>query len=137
MVRPAPPRRPSQAAHASCPSNSASEPHCATAVVIWQHGKYYFHNNGSLTIDPSPFVADGRVQVQNPCAATTEVLTYYAQFELYNSWTITIDVHHAAFMLQLYRFDGSLFPRYGGLRLLLYVDGWLTPPSLLFRVGCI
>ncbi|KAK4701148.1 hypothetical protein P7C70_g5092, partial [Phenoliferia sp. Uapishka_3] len=101
---------------------NASEPHCATAVVIWQHGKYYFHNNGSLTLDPEPFVADGRIQVQDPCAATTEVLTYYSQFELYNAWTITIDVHHAAYMLQLYRFDGSLFPR-------LYLT--VRPPTML------
>lgn len=93
------------------PSSPASEPHCATAVVIWQHGKYYFHTNGSLTLDPAPFVADGRIQVQDPCAATTEVLTYYSQFELYNAWTISIDTHHAAYVMQLYRFDGSLFPR--------------------------
>ncbi|CEQ42542.1 SPOSA6832_04372 [Sporobolomyces salmonicolor] len=90
---------------------NASDPQCSTAVVIWQHGKYYFHNNGSITLDPAPFASDGRIQVQDPCAATTEVLTYYSQFELYNGWTITVDAHHAAYMLQLYRFDGSLFPR--------------------------
>lgn len=101
---------------------NASNPHCATAVVIWQHGKYYFHPNGSLTIDPQDFAADGRVQVQDPCAATSEVLTYYAQFELYNSWAITIDINHAAYMLQLTRFDGSLFPR-------LYLT--VRPPTML------
>lgn len=90
---------------------AASEPHCATAVVIWQHGRYAFHPNGSMTMDPQPFVADGRIQVQDPCAATTQVLTYYSQFSLFNGWTITVDIHHAAYMLQLYRFDGSLFPR--------------------------
>ncbi|GAA5930474.1 uncharacterized protein JCM15063_004816 [Sporobolomyces koalae] len=101
---------------------NASHPQCSTAVVIWQHGKYYFHNNGSLTLDPSPFEADGRIQVQDPCAPTTEVLTYYSQFELYNGWSISIDKHHAAYMLQLYRFDGSLFPR-------LYLT--VRPPTML------
>ncbi|GAA5952530.1 hypothetical protein JCM3765_002198 [Sporobolomyces pararoseus] len=101
---------------------NASHPQCSTAVVIWQHGKYYFHNNGSLTLDPSPFASDGRIQVQDPCAPTTEVLTYYSQFELYNGWSISIDVHHAAYMLQLYRFDGSLFPR-------LYLT--VRPPTML------
>jgi hypothetical protein len=90
---------------------NASDPRCATAVVMFQHGKYYFHSNGSLTLDPGPFAADGRIQIQDPCAATTEVLTYYNQFTLFNSWTITIDVHHAAYYLQLYKFDGSLFNR--------------------------
>ncbi|KAM0746321.1 hypothetical protein T439DRAFT_136393 [Meredithblackwellia eburnea MCA 4105] len=101
---------------------NASEPHCATAAVLWQHGRYYFHNNGSITMDPSMFAADGRVQVQNPCAAQTQILTYYNQFELFSHWTITIDVHHAAYMLQLYRFDGSLFPR-------LYLT--VRPPTML------
>ncbi|KAI5481008.1 ROT1 protein [Pseudohyphozyma bogoriensis] len=103
-------------------NSNASEPHCATAVVIWQHGRYYFHDNGSITMDSSMFEADGRVQVQDPCAATTEILTYYSQFELFNSWTITIDVNHAAYMLQLYRYDGSLFPR-------LYLT--VRPPTML------
>ena len=90
---------------------TATKPQCSTAVAIWQHGTYTIHTNGSLTLDPQPFNADGRIQIQDPCAAQTEILTYYSQFELYNSFEITIDIHHAAYMLQLYRFDGSLFPR--------------------------
>lgn len=77
-----------------------------------------------MTLDPQSFASDGRIQVQDPCAPTTEVLTYYSQFELYNGWSITIDHHHAAYMLQLYRFDGSLFPRYVfTLSLLEFVRG--------------
>ena len=90
----------------------ASSPQCAKAVVIWQHGRYFLNANGSITMDPSIFVADGRVQVQDPCAATTKILTYYSQFSLFNGWGITIDRHHRAYMLQLTRFDGSLFPRF-------------------------
>ncbi|SCZ98075.1 BZ3500_MvSof-1268-A1-R1_Chr3-3g06557 [Microbotryum saponariae] len=88
-----------------------SKPTCSKAVAIWQHGRYYFHDNGSVTMDPSIFSADGRVLVQDPCAAQTEILTYYNQPELFNGWNITIDNHHQAYMLQLVRFDGSFFPR--------------------------
>lgn len=89
-----------------------TDPNCATAVVIWQHGTYEVHANGSLTLNPAIWAEDGRIQVQDPCAATTNLLTYYSQFELYNGFTIDIDVNHAQYMLQLYRFDGSLFPRF-------------------------
>ncbi|GAA5917509.1 hypothetical protein JCM6882_005497 [Rhodosporidiobolus microsporus] len=103
-------------------NSNASEPQCPQAVVIWQHGKYAFHPNGSLTLDPSAFSSDGRIQVQDPCAATTSVLTYYSQWEIYNGWEITIDSHHAAYMLQLYKFDGSKMPR-------LYLT--VRPPTML------
>ncbi|BGP20329.1 hypothetical protein JCM10213_007119 [Rhodosporidiobolus nylandii] len=103
-------------------NSNASDPQCPQAVVIWQHGKYAFHPNGSLTLDPSSFASDGRIQVQDPCAATTSVLTYYSQWELYNGWEITVDAHHAAYMLQLYRFDGSKMPR-------LYLT--VRPPTML------
>ncbi|GAA5871757.1 hypothetical protein JCM8547_008134 [Rhodosporidiobolus lusitaniae] len=101
---------------------NATNPACPQAVVIWQHGKYQFYPNGSLTLDPSSFSADGRIQVQDPCAATTSVLTYYSQWEIYNRWTISIDSHHAAYMLQLYKFDGSKMPR-------LYLT--VRPPTML------
>ncbi|GAA6039230.1 hypothetical protein JCM8097_000481 [Rhodosporidiobolus ruineniae] len=101
---------------------NASNPACPQAVIIWQHGKYQFHSNGSLTLDPAPFASDGRIQVQDPCAATTNVLTYYSQWELYNGWDITIDLHHAAYMLQLYKYDGSKMPR-------LYLT--MRPPTML------
>ncbi|GAA6013526.1 hypothetical protein JCM10207_008881 [Rhodosporidiobolus poonsookiae] len=101
---------------------NASNPNCPQAVVIWQHGKYAFHPNGSLTLDPAEFSGDGRIQVQDPCAATTSVLTYYSQWELYSGWDMSIDVHHEAYMLQLYKFDGSKMPR-------LYLT--VRPPTML------
>lgn len=91
--------------------STATRPDCATAVVIWQHGTYAIHTNGSITLDPSPFAADGRVQVQDPCAENTNVLAYYAQWELFSAWEITIDVNHAAYALQLRKYDGSKAPR--------------------------
>lgn len=89
-------------------------------------------------MDPKEFEADGRIQVQDPCAATTQILTYYSQFSVFNGWTITIDIHHAAYMLQLYRFDGSLFPRCVSLfRSCSGADEWrrlfltVRPPTML------
>lgn len=108
-------------AHYSFEANG-TRPRCAKAVVIWQHGKYQLHTNGSLTTDPAPFKADGRVQVQDRCAATSKILTYYAEWQLFNRWSITVDVHHATYYLQLYRFDGSEYPR-------LFLQ--VRPPTML------
>jgi len=99
---------------------NGSEPHCVKTIVIWQHGTYTIHTNNSITM--VPIAADGRIQVQDPCAATTSTMYYYDQWELYNGWTITNDINHNAWMLQLYRFDGSLMPR-------LYLVE--RPPSML------
>lgn len=92
---------------------SASRPDCPEAVLIWQHGRYEFHANGSLTLDPTPFAADGRIQVQvsEDCSSEPNILTYYSQWEIFNSWTITVDLNHAAYMLQLTKFDDSKFNR--------------------------
>lgn len=46
-------------------------------MVLWQHGTYVLNTDGSMTLNP--FSSDGRIQVQDPCAATTNVVTYYDQ----------------------------------------------------------
>ncbi len=56
---------------------NASDPQCITAYVLWQHGKYQLNNNGSITL--YPFGSDGRIQVQDPCAAVTNIITTYDQ----------------------------------------------------------
>ncbi len=58
-------------------NSNASDPQCITAYVLWQHGKYQLNNNGSITL--YPFGSDGRIQVQDPCAAVTNVITTYDQ----------------------------------------------------------
>lgn len=58
-------------------------------------------------MDPSPFAMDGRVQTQNPCSPTTNVLTEFAQFEVWNSWKIGIDTNHAAYALQAVDVNGK------------------------------
>lgn len=89
--------------------SNGTRPNCVKAVVLWQHGSYRFENNGSLTMQP--IEADGRIQVQDPCAAQTSVITNYFQPGLYQSWQIYNDVHHNTFNLQLQAFDNALFPR--------------------------
>ena len=57
--------------------SNASNPKCITATIQWQHGTYGLNNNGSMTL--YPFGADGRIQVQDPCAAVTNIITYIDQ----------------------------------------------------------
>lgn len=99
---------------------NGTEPHCVKAIVIWQHGNYTIQPNNSITF--SPIESDGRIQVQDPCASETNVITYYYEPTLWSGWAITNDLNHNRFMLQLLRFDGSLFPR-------LYL--WYRPPTML------
>ena len=63
------------------------------------------------SISLSPIPTDGRIQVQDPCAAETNVITYYDQPTLFSGWSIIADPNHARYMLQLLRFDGALEPR--------------------------
>ncbi|KAH9810849.1 chaperone for protein-folding within the ER, fungal-domain-containing protein [Melampsora americana] len=100
--------------------SNGSRPNCVKAIVLWQHGRYTFENNGSLTMQP--IKADGRIQVQDPCAAQTSMITYYYQPGLYQSWQIYNDVHHNTYNLQLQAFDNALFPR-------LYLVA--RPPNML------
>lgn len=75
--------------------------------------------NGSIVL--TPFGEDGRIQVQEPCAAKSNVITYFNQTELFNDWNIYTDAKKT-FRLQLSRFDGSLLaPMY------LYAN----PPTML------
>lgn len=56
---------------------NATNPACIQATIFWQHGEYRFNPNGSITL--YPFGSDGRIQVQNRCAAVTNIITYYNQ----------------------------------------------------------
>lgn len=89
--------------------SNGTRPNCIKAVVLWQHGRYNFEPNGSLTMQP--IAADGRIQIQDPCAAQTSVITYYYQPAMYQSWQIYNDANHNTYNLQLQAFDNALFPR--------------------------
>lgn len=55
------------------------------------------------------FPGDGRIQVQDACAATSSIITYYNQPGLYASYSTS--PWRGKTMLQLQAFDGSLMPR--------------------------
>ncbi|SPO25766.1 related to ROT1 - molecular chaperone in the endoplasmic reticulum [Ustilago trichophora] len=89
---------------------------CFKASLIWQHGTYQFHTNGSITL--TPFPADGYVQVLDPCGAQTSSIYHYSEFELISSWYNFQDNHPgfkpagtSAYALQLQSFDGSKLPQ--------------------------
>ncbi|CDZ96429.1 Chaperone, endoplasmic reticulum protein-folding, fungi [Phaffia rhodozyma] len=87
---------------------NASLPNCAEAVVIFTHGVYDMNANGSLIL--SPFSGDGRIQVQNPCSAVTNVITTYNQTTMYAAWSIKVDTFKHNYALHLTRFDGASLP---------------------------
>jgi hypothetical protein len=88
--------------------SNASNPSCITARISWQHGTYGLNDNGSMTLYPFP--TDGRIQVQDPCASVTNVITEYNQQVMFADWGITIDGQTANYVLKLNRFDGAKLP---------------------------
>lgn len=100
--------------------SNASNPSCIQAIIWWQHGTYRLNNNGSISL--YPFGSDGRIQVQNPCAAVTNVITYYDQWTQFADWGITIDYTTGNYQLRLNRFDGAKLP---------YMDLIARPPNMM------
>src|SRR5258706_9370281 len=62
--------------------------------------------NGSIVL--KPFAEDGRQQVQDPCAAESNVLRQFNQTTLFKSWRIFRDLQGRN-KLHLFRFDGAPF----------------------------
>lgn len=100
-------------------NSNASNPSCIQATIFWQHGKYVLNNDGSMTLNPFP--SDGRIQVQDPCAAVTNIITYYNQKTVYSDWGIVIDEQTRNYVLKLNRFDGAKMP---------YVSVTLAPDAV-------
>ncbi|PWN54012.1 hypothetical protein IE53DRAFT_383447 [Violaceomyces palustris] len=95
-------------------SNSANN-RCFKASLVWQHGTYQVHQNGSITLNP--FAPDGYIQVMDPCGAQTVSVYNYAEFELIPQWYNYQDNHPgfmpegtAAYALELFQFDGQKMP---------------------------
>lgn len=88
---------------------NASNPACIQAFIYWQHGTYTLNNNGSITL--RPFASDGRIQVQDPCAATTNIITYYSNQVLFTDWGIVVDPSSGRYTLNLNRYDGAKMAR--------------------------
>lgn len=83
---------------------NGSQPNCIQGTVLWQHGTYQNLDNGSLILNP--FSQDGRLQVQDPCAAQSDVIMQFNTTVLFSSWRIFSDATRGP-KLQLYAFDGS------------------------------
>ncbi|KAF8601393.1 hypothetical protein BDV93DRAFT_235213 [Ceratobasidium sp. AG-I] len=77
---------------------------CTKSVVIFQHGTYVLNSNGSISL--TPFGQDGRIQVQDPCAAVSDVITLYNQTEYMSRWRRFQDPLYGA-KLHLFQFDGA------------------------------
>ncbi|KAG8908392.1 Reversal of tor2 lethality [Tulasnella sp. 403] len=77
----------------------------------WLHGWYTLNANGSITLNP--FAADGRQQVQDMCAAKSNIIQQFNQTTLFAGWNIVQDPSRGVPKLQLLRFDGApLSPMY-------------------------
>jgi len=91
-------------------TGNGTQPTCIVGVVQWQHGTYTINANGSITLNP--FAADGRQQVQDMCAAHSNVISQFNQTTLYEGWNIVNDPTHGV-KLQMYQFNGApLSPLY-------------------------
>jgi len=91
-------------------TGNGSQPTCIVGVVQWQHGTYTLNSNGSMTLNP--FAADGRQQVQDMCAAKSNIIQQFNQTTLFANWNIYQDPTRGP-KLQIYRFDGApLSPMY-------------------------
>lgn len=89
---------------------NGSNPTCIVGIVQFQHGTYTLNANGSITLNP--FADDGRQQVQDMCAAKSNIIQQFNQTTLFANWNIYQDTTRG-FKLQLYRFDGApLSPMY-------------------------
>ncbi|WOO79256.1 Protein ROT1 [Vanrija pseudolonga] len=86
---------------------NATNPQCITGFISWQHGTYTFNGDG-LTL--TPFQSDGRIQVQDPCAAVTNQITYYNNVMQMKNWAIIVDPLTARYTLNLNQFDGAPLP---------------------------
>eukprot|EP00914_Ancora_sagittata_P010730 GHVO01020912.1.p1 GENE.GHVO01020912.1~~GHVO01020912.1.p1 ORF type:complete len:136 (-),score=2.24 GHVO01020912.1:538-945(-) len=74
------------------------------------HGTYAAADNGSIILTPN---GDGYQQVQDPCAATSDVMQNYNETELLVAGYYTYTDTTNGLALQLYTFDGSpLAPQY-------------------------
>lgn len=88
-------------------TGNGTDPRCVVGVVQWQHGQHELLQNGSIVLHP--FAQDGRQQVQDACAADSNVLRQFNQTTLFLNWRIFRDVNGND-KLHLFRFDGAPFP---------------------------
>ncbi|EGV62455.1 Protein rot1 [Yamadazyma tenuis] len=81
------------------------EPKAPTAAIIWQHGKYTIHKDGSMSLKPYP--SDGRKLFSDPSKSKESIYMRYNQEEKIDHFDIEYDYYYGKYKLQLYSFDGS------------------------------
>ncbi|CAE6398734.1 unnamed protein product [Rhizoctonia solani] len=59
---------------------------CTKGVTIYQHGTYAHGSDGSIVL--TPFWQDGRIQILDPCAPTSNQIALINQTEHISSWRI-------------------------------------------------
>ncbi|KAI5479024.1 hypothetical protein MNV49_004306 [Pseudohyphozyma bogoriensis] len=89
--------------------SNATEPHCVQAQILWQHGTYTKNENGTISTNGTAFAPDGRMQIQDACAANSSVISYYNEETIYSTWAVS--EWKGKTMLQLSQYDGTLLPR--------------------------
>jgi len=85
-------------------TGNGSQPTCIVGVVQWQHGEYVLNANGSMVLNP--YASDGRQQVQDMCAAVSNVIQQFNQTTYFANWNIYNDPQRGP-TLQIYEFDGT------------------------------
>lgn len=84
--------------------SNGSQPNCIEGTVLWQHGSWQSLDNGSIILDP--IAIDGRLQVQDPCAAQSNVIFQFNTTVLISSWRIFSDPQRGP-KLQMYQYNGA------------------------------
>ncbi|KAF8657327.1 hypothetical protein AX16_002249 [Volvariella volvacea WC 439] len=88
---------------------NGSHPTCIVGVISWVHGTYELLFNGSIVMTP---FGDGYQQVQDPCAAVSNLIEPFNFTEFYTNWRIFMDPVQGA-KLHLFQYDGApLAPQY-------------------------
>lgn len=84
--------------------SNGAEPNCIKAVINWHHGEYQVNDNGSMTLFP---LSDGFQQVQDPCAAISNLVETYNNTEYYQLYQIFLDQATNGYKLHLFQHDGQ------------------------------
>jgi len=83
-------------------TGNGSNPNCVKGVIQWQHGTYQPLANGTLLLNP--IASDGRQQVQDTCAAVSNIIQQFNSTERMQTWEIRTDPVLGQELL-LYAFD--------------------------------
>lgn len=61
--------------------SNPTAPNCPSAIMQWQHGRYTFNTDGSLSL--TPIAVDGRQLTSTPCQYSSSIYVRYNQTETF------------------------------------------------------